>query len=53
MQDAKYYWDLFLKTGAPGAYLDYKTATAAQNAAFPTNNAPEEKHEEGENRLVF
>lgn len=33
MQDAQFYWNLFLETGAPEAYLSYKNAVSVlQNA---------------------
>lgn len=33
MQDAQFYWSLFLETGAPEAYLSYKNAIAEKPAS--------------------
>lgn len=45
MQEAQFYWKLFLETGAPEAYLSYKNAIA--------NNQTLEKAEPEERQRVF
>lgn len=42
MQDAQFYWKLFLETGAPEAYLSYKTLTSGTQTA-PTDRPEEER----------
>lgn len=39
MQDAVYYWNLFLQTGAPEAYMRYKAAVTAAEQRPPIPEA--------------
>ncbi len=43
MQDAQFYWSLFLETGAPEAYLSYKNALTGKTAV-ETDAKKEESH---------
>lgn len=44
MQDAQLYWNLFLETGAPEAYLSYKNAVSDKRV---TEQPVPEEHRHG------
>lgn len=45
MLDAQFYWNLFLETGAPEAYISYKRLTAGKQ--------PEQAVNSEDNKRVF